>query len=129
MNTIQHARANYIADPATFVYDTSPTTGSHPWYNVNPAPCTSPVGSFAANGYGLYDMAGNVGEWCWDWHDPSYYSVSPGTNPRGSSSGYGREIRGGAWSVYANDARVAKRNAMTANAVNSAIGFRCVRGI
>lgn len=129
MNTIQHARANYVADPVSFAFDTSSTTGSHPWYNNNPTPYTSPTGSFAPNGYGLYDMAGNVGEWCWDWHDASYYSGSPGTNPRGPSSGYGREIRGGAWSVYANDARVAKRNAMTANAVNSAIGFRCVRGI
>jgi formylglycine-generating enzyme required for sulfatase activity len=66
-DTIQHERANYFSAPGT-AYDTSPTAGYHPTYAVGDGAYSSPVGSFAANGYGLYDTTGNVGEWCFDWH-------------------------------------------------------------
>jgi len=58
---------------------------------------TAPVGSFPPNGYGLYDMAGNVWEWCQDIYDESYYSRSPDRNPAGPDSGEKRVIRGGSW--------------------------------
>lgn len=86
--TIQHRLANYCSLPGCY-YDTSSTRLYHPaYYDKNePYPYTSPAGSFYANGYGLYDMAGNISEWCWD--------VS---NENKSC----RELRGGCWMSFAD---------------------------
>ncbi|MFA6633147.1 MAG: SUMF1/EgtB/PvdO family nonheme iron enzyme, partial [Kiritimatiellia bacterium] len=78
--------ADYYSS-SSYSYDVSPTRGCHPTYLTGGYPYTSPAGAFAANGYGLYDMAGNVWEWCND------------------SSGSYRRVRGGGWDSYAIHAR------------------------
>jgi formylglycine-generating enzyme required for sulfatase activity len=127
-DTIAHGRANYNSDGST-AYDTSSTRGYHPTYDNYPRPCTSPVGSFAPNGYGLHDMAGNVAEWCWDAWDASYYTHSPTVDPRGGDDVYnGFVIRGGTWYLYASQCRVASRwYHQSGNYKYWAVGFRLVR--
>jgi len=88
----------------------------------------SPVGSFPPNGYGLYDMTGNILEWCADWYNASYYSISPRRNPTGPDSGSFRVLRGGSWySSFPDLLRVAYRyNYYNPYRTNDSIGFRCV---
>ena len=74
-----------------------------------PGSATSYQTTSGANGFGLYDMAGNAFEWCNDWYDPNYYDTSPYGNPTGPASGEGRIIRGGGWWDYAFYCRVAIR--------------------
>jgi sulfatase modifying factor 1 len=129
-DTITHSQANYWSW-SNYAYDVSPTREYHPTFADGVFPYTSPVGYFAANGYGLYDMAGNVWQWCWDWYDDWYYTSSPGTDPHGpDSSPYGTRVaRGGEWGDGAGGTRCAMRKHDGPGMSSSyGGGFRCVRG-
>ncbi len=90
---------------------------------------TAPVGRFPANGYGLFDMAGNVAEWCLDWYDPDYYSHAPEDNPCGPATGRHKILRGGSWYSRARDIRCAARQYSPPSRADGFIGFRLVRVI
>ncbi len=127
VDTISHARENYYASSAWY-YDLS-DGGCHPAYATGAQPYTSPVGDFAPNGYGLHNLVGNVTEWCWDWYSSSYYSTSPGVDPRGPATGSHRALRGANWAGDANDTQVSARRVggATPDSANFYTGFRCVK--
>ena len=128
-DTIAHTQANYYAYGHSGTYDINPTQGYHPDYAIDGYPFTSPVGSFATNGYGLFDMAGNLMQWCWDWRDQSYYISSPATNPRGADAGQpgpARVYRGGSWNYPAGLCRTAYRGFLPPSYLSQYVGFRIV---
>lgn len=106
-NLISHDLANYFS-VASYSDDVSPTRGYHPAYNDGVFPYTSPVGSFAANGFGLFDMAGNVTEWCWD------------------TAGGRMSVRGGSWNDELHELRVCADRYMMPSEESNMLGFRCV---
>jgi formylglycine-generating enzyme required for sulfatase activity len=117
-DTISHSEANYSAS-SSYSYDSSGSVNNyHPTYETGGQPYTSPVGAFAANGYGLHDMAGNVAEWCWNWY---------GTYTGEFTSGTVRVVRGGDWVLRAKRCRVAYRDHEPPKRSWVNVGFRVVR--
>jgi formylglycine-generating enzyme len=124
-NTISESQANYQGNTATN-YDLGPNGFNAIGSIGGTSPATSTVGSFSPNGYGLYDMAGNLNEWCWDWNKTPY---AGGTDPRGPASGTARILRGGVWDFNAYGCRCANRvSNLPSVAFATVTGFRCARG-
>lgn len=99
------------------------------WYHSNAQTVTQTVGQKTANEYQLYDMTGNVWEWCWDFYEASYYGVSPGNDPKGPDTGVMRVIRGGSCTEAAFECRVVNRESFDAGRSDTDIGFRPVRTV
>lgn len=127
------AEWEYAARGATntpdYLYSGSDDINAVAWYSDNSGSTTHIVGTKAPNALGLYDMSGNLFEWCWDWYDEDYYSSSPDSNPTGPASGSTRVLRGGYWSLSASYCRVAFRYKLSPSYNDVVLGFRLCRAV
>jgi len=109
-----------------------PALRKHAWYAANASKATHPVGLKKPNGWGLYDLYGNVAEWCNDGYDPNYYRTSPARNPAGPPAARLVVLRGGAWNSKPDACRSAARAGEDPKFhdvcfTRDSVGFRCVR--
>ncbi|HUF63030.1 MAG TPA: SUMF1/EgtB/PvdO family nonheme iron enzyme, partial [Verrucomicrobiales bacterium] len=128
-DTISHELANYYSLNRSQPYDLNETVGFHPdYYDEATNYGAAPVGSFPPNGYGLYNVAGNIREYVWDWNlwtlGGNYYSESEVVDPKGPPSGLGRVLRGGRWGRAASHARVSNRHGHNPVYLSARYGFR-----
>ena len=108
--------------------DSEDELGDYAWYTENSGQKTHEAGTKAPNAYGLYDMSGNVREWCWNWYTASYdEETEGGDDPTGALSGSGRVNRGGSWDFNSDNCAVSFRSNVYPYDRNFNLGFRVVR--
>jgi uncharacterized repeat protein (TIGR02543 family) len=121
----EYAAKGGNGSPGNYTYAGSNNLDDVAWYSGNSSPTTHTIGTKAPNGLGIYDMSGNVSEWCWDWIGS--YSSEAQNNPDGASSGSDRIVRGGSWYFFDQYASSIYRYNSYQYIRNNSLGFRPVR--
>jgi formylglycine-generating enzyme required for sulfatase activity len=96
------------------------------WYDENSSKMTRKAGLKKENEIGIFDMSGNIFEWCLDWYNDSYYSISPIIHPTGVNSGFCRVLRGGSWNCKAAHCRLSFRHCTSPSNRSFDVGFRII---
>ncbi|MCF0224388.1 MAG: formylglycine-generating enzyme family protein [Fibrobacter sp.] len=124
-----YAGVNTAKASSNFISSNDTALDDYGWYSSNSLDKTHEVGKKTANTLGLYDMSGNVWEWCWDWYDNSHVSTDAVTDPTGPVSGYARIMRGGRWDSSSYLCSVSYRNSVSPYYCSEGIGFRLARSL
>jgi formylglycine-generating enzyme required for sulfatase activity len=134
----EYAARGGDGSPGNFIYAGSDNADDVAWFNTNSGSMTHPSGTKAPNGLGIFDMNGNVMEWCWDWYGSQYYkeqlnsasyrdSNNIDIDPKGPDTGSERVRRGGSWNNAVNNVRSVYRASFNPASANWVNGFRVMR--